>query len=590
MFGLRKRSPKETLRLEAPAVWNDILGALKADSSYEERLEAILAALDKVVGFDVYYLYLLDAAGKRFTLEYMKVKVPADEAEVGEEEIPILSGGDEYEDVHSILRSPLLDFPYNTRYNEPHVATTRAGALYTVPLRREGRLMGLVQMGPLDEDSVPELVEQKVADLLLPFSFAVTQARQEEDLRRRLQSLESQSEVSRRLLSSTFELREFIALLLDLALTATSTEAGFVAITEPDSDRLTIRVARNMPDEFLKQVNLLVGEGLFDWMSKEARTLVVRDYEFAQEMGIKSILAVPLVEAERLLGLFALVNFQKSETFADYSLKLLSYFTEQIRLVLENVRLLDQFTQRYLETIKALNKAVDMRNPATVSHTERVTAMATEIAQKMGLSAHEVEVIRTAAEIHDVGLCGITEAAQGFQADYNHPTIGADMIRILPLPPGVADAVASHHEWFDGWGYPNGLKGNEIPLGGRILALAEYFVEATTVSEFQPTMTWAKLKEEIETRKGSQFDPAVVDALLAIVEGKRTKAGDGVLDGCIAFKACPEDLQADCPARSDTALCFRHRPEGVRCEGHGDLTCEKCFLYVEWQERTGQRG
>jgi putative nucleotidyltransferase with HDIG domain len=591
MFGLRKRGPKETPRLEAPAIWSDILGSLRPDSSYNERLEAILAALDKVVGFGVYYLYLLDATGKRFTLEYMKGRALEDESEAGKGEIPILGGGDEYEDVHSILRSPLLDFPYHTRHNEPHVTTTRAGSLYAVPLRREGRLVGLVQMGPLDGDSVSRAVGQKVAGLLLPFSFAVTQARQEENLRQRLRSLESQSEVGRRLLSSAFEVGEFIALLLDLALTATGTEAGFVAITEPDGpdgDKLTIRAIKNMPDEFLKRVNLVVGEGLFDWMSEEARTLIVRDYEFVQEMDIQSILAVPLVEGDHLLGLFALVNFQKGETFADYSLKLLSSFVEQIRLVLDNVRLLDQFTQRYLETLKALDKAVDLRDPATVSHTERVTAAAVEIAEKMGLSAHEVGIIRTAAEIHDVGMCGITEAAGGFQADYNHPTIGADMIRILALPPGVANAVASHHEWFDGWGYPNGLKGNEITLGGRILALVEYFVEATTVSEFQPTMTWSKLKGEIEVRRGSQFDPAVVDALLAIVEEKRARAGDGVLGGCIAFKACPPDLQADCPARTDTALCFRHRPEGVRCEGHGDPTCETCFLYVEWQERAGQ--
>ncbi|HEY73065.1 MAG: hypothetical protein DRJ03_26990 [Chloroflexi bacterium] len=588
MIGFRKRSPQKASRLETPAVWNDILGALKPDSSYDERLDAILTALDKVVGLDVYYLYLLDATGKRFALEHVKTKSLEEEREAGEGDLLVPSGGDEYESVHSILRAPLLDFPYHTRHNEPHVTTARAGSLYAAPLRRAGRLVGLVQMGPLNDDSMPSSIKQQVTDLLLPFTFAVTQARQEEDLRQRLRSLENQSEVSRRLLSSAFEIEEFISLLLDLALTATGTEAGFVAIVEPDGpegDKLSISAAKGMPDEFLERANLVVGEGLFDWMSEKAHTLVVRDYEFVQEMGVKSILAVPLVEGDRLLGLFALVNFQKGETFAAHSLKLLSTFTEQIRLVLGNARLLDQFTQRYLETLKALDKAVDVRHPATVSHTERVTAVAVEIAAKMALSAHEVDIIRTAAEIHDVGLCGITEVSQGFQADYNHPTIGADMVRILALPPGVADAVVSHHEWFDGWGYPNGLKGNEITLGGRILALAEYFVETTTASEFQPTFDWSKLKEEIEVRKGSQFDPAVVDALLTIVEEKRAQAGDGVLEGCVAFKACPSDLQADCPARDDPAHCFRHRAEGVLCEGHGDSTCEGCFLYVEWQER-----
>ncbi len=586
MIGLRKRSSQEKSRLEAPAVWSDILGSLKPTRAYDERLEAILAALDMVVGFDVYYLYLLDATGKRFALEHLKAKAVEEKVRGGEGDTLISSGDGEYESLHSALGSPLLDFPYHTRHNQAHFTTTRAGPLYALPLRREGRLVGLLQMGPLEEgESVPPAIEQRVSDLIFPLSFAITQAKQEEDVLRRLRSLENQAEVSRRLLSSAFEIEEFISLLLDLALTASGTEAGFVAIAEPDSDRLTISSAENMPAEFLERVNLAVGEGLFDWMSEEARTLMVRDYEFVQEMGVKSILAVPLVEGERLLGLFALVNFHQGETFADHSLKLLSSFAEQIRLVLDNVRLLDQFTQRYLETLKALDKAVDVRHPSTVSHTERVTAVAVEIAGKMGLSAHELDIIRTAAEIHDVGMCGITAVAQGFRADYNHPTIGADMVRILALPPGVADAVAEHHEWFDGWGYPKGLKGSEITLGGRILALAEYFVEATTASELQPTLVWSKLREEIEVRKGSQFDPEAVDALLALVEEKRVQAGDGVLDGCVAFKACPPDLQADCPARDDPAFCFRHRPEGVRCAGHGDPTCETCFLYVEWQER-----
>jgi len=611
MFGWRKRTQKAS-SLEAPAVWNDILGSLKPDAPYTRRIEAILTALDKAVGFDAYYLYLLDATGERFALEHMKAR-PVGGPETAEGEIPAMSVGDEYEDVHSILRSPLLDFPYNTRHNEAHVTTTRAGEMYATPLRRDGRLAGLLQMGPLGEDGMPESSAQQVNNLLVPLSFTVTQARQEEDLRQRLQSLETQSEVSQRMLSSAFEMDEFIALLLDLALTATSTEAGFVAITEPDSNDLTIRADENMSDEFLEQVNLEMGEGLFDWveMSEEKYTLILRDYEFVQEMGIQSILAVPLVEGGRLQGLFdpgqpemqkmvwdklvqsplqgvfALVNYQKGETFADHSLKLLSSFAEQIRLVLDNVRLLDQFTQRYLETVKALNKAVDVRDPTTVSHTERVTTTAVEIAERLGLSTHEVDVVRTAAQIHDVGMCGITEAAQGFQADYNHPTIGADMIRVLALPSGVAEAVASHHEWFDGWGYPNGLKGNEITLGGRILALAEYFVETTTFSELQPMPAWSKLKEEIEVRKGSQFDPEVVDALLAIMEEKRTQTGDGVLEGCTRFKACPADLQAECPAQDDPDYCFRHRPEGVRCEGHGDPACETCFLYVEREERVG---
>lgn len=157
------------------------------------------------------------------------------------------------------------------------------------------------------------------------------------------------------------------------------------------------------------------------------------------------------------------------------------------------------------------------------------------------------------------------------------------MISILPLPQGVVDAVATHHE-YDGWGFPKGLKGDEISLEGRILALAEYFVEATTVTEIRPSMSLNKLMQEIEVRRGNQFAPAVVDALLEILREKREKAGHGALEECYVFKSCPEDLKLQCPSQNNPTTCWEQQPD-VQCAGHGDEQCAGCFLYLEWQER-----
>ncbi len=587
MFDFRRRKPQKI-----SSVWANILGSLKTNLAYTDRLDAILTELNKIFSFHVDYLYFLDASGKRLSLEYMKFPSVEEESSGGNQELPIVTTSTDYESVHTILRTPLLDFPFTNKHHEIHTTMTRAGLMHSIPLQRDGRLVGVLQAGPLEDDQPVNDIKEKTDNLLFPLSFALTQARQEEQLHKRLLTMESRTEVSRRLLSSAFELNEFLSLLLDLALTATGTGAGFVAIADAKGEKpqgLTIRAQKNMPDAFLEDVNLEIGEGLFDWMSEESQTLIVSDYEFVQAMGVNSILAVPLMEGNDLLGLFVLVNFKKGETFAEYSLKLLTSFTEQIRLILDNVRLLDQFTQRYLVTMKALTKIVDLRNPATATHTERVTAAAVEIAKAMKMSAHEVNIIKMAAEIHDIGMCGLADTGTGYQADFDHPTIGADMIRVLALPAGVADAIAEHHEWFDGWGYPNGTKGNELSLGGRVLALAEYFVEATTAGELQQVPTWEKLKMEIQERNGTQFDPEVVSAFLTAMEKKCEKAGDGVLDGCTRFKACPAELQADCPARGDTAHCFRYQEKGVQCKGHGDETCGNCFLYLEFQERSKKK-
>jgi putative nucleotidyltransferase with HDIG domain len=537
----------------------------------------LLSAFDAFVGLDAYYLYMLDPSGKRFILEHTKLKgPPAPEDRGGMDFLPGIPKADELETVQTISRSPILDFPFQASHNQYHVAATRAGNVYAAPLRREGRLVGLLQMGPIAGSQAPAKLCGRVEELILPLSLGIVQARDMENLQERLRLLESRSEVSRKLLSSAFELDRFVDLLLGLALTATHTEAGFVAVVGPESGRLTIRAQAGMPKEFLEQVDLSPDAGLFE-MLPDLHSLTLRDWKFAQAMKIKNILAVPLMDNGDLLGVFALVNFKEGGTFADYSLSLLANFSEQIKLVLGNVRLLDRFTQQYLDTVKALAKSVDLRHPETVGHTERVTAVATAIASQMKLSPHEVEIVKTAAEVHDVGMCGIVEVSRGFQADYNHPTIGADMVRILALPPGVADAVATHQEWYDGWGYPNGLKGEAISLGGRIIGLAEYFVEATSAGEMAGAASWSKLNKELELRSGSQFDPAVVDALQAILEKMRQQAAVEGAAPCLEFKVPVEGAAAGLPT-----LCFRFRPTGTPCQEHGDSQCRYCFSFPEW--------
>ncbi len=605
MFGFLKGSKKEDagaaqlepvasqLEKKTPAgIWLEVMSTLAPGASYTKRLEALFAMLDAVLNLDVYYLYLIDPGGERFTLEHMKIKELPLTPEM-ESEVPSEVGGEStyqestYEDVQSIMRSPPLNFPRAPDYEQDHLRITEVGHLYTVPLRRNSDLVGLIQVGPVEAEAKNVLndIQKRLEKFIIPLSFAITQARAEEDLRGKMRDLEDRSEVSRKLLSSAFELDEFISLLLDLALKATGSEGGFVAMSEGAPPRWTIRASQNIPDRFVAKVNLVPGEGLFEWVSSESRALMIRDWDFVQEMGLKSILAVPLVEGEDILGMFALVNFEKKgEILTEYSLKLLEVFMEQIKLVLENVRLMDVFTERYLTTLQGLAKSVDVRYPGTISHTERVTRIAVEIGRRMGLSPQRINILETAARVHDVGMCGVAEISRGFQADFNHPTIGADMVSILPLPQSVVEAIATHHEWYDGWGFPKGLKGDEISLEGRILALAEYFVEATTVTDIRPSMSLTKLRQEVEVRRGSQFDPAVVDALLELLRQKREKAGGGALEECYVFKSCPDDLKLQCPSQHNPTACWEQRPD-VQCAGHGDEKCENCFLYIEWQER-----
>ena len=127
----------------------------------------------------------------------------------------------------------------------------------------------------------------------------------------------------------------------------------------------------------------------------------------------------------------------------------------------------------------------------------------------------------TASMIHDVGLAGTGDVEGATDSDIEHPTVGATLVEHLPVHPQLTGAVATHHEWYDGWGFPGGLRGEQIPLGGRILAVAEFVAEMSTDSPIRPAWTADRLVAEIKQRRGTQFDPAVADVAVALLSSGR---------------------------------------------------------------------
>jgi len=347
---------------------------------------------------------------------------------------------------------------------------------------------------------------------------------------------------------------------------------------------MTVRSHKNLPEGFLDKLNLSAIDGVFEWSPDAGDAMILSDYDFVAEFDVKSILAVPLVEKSELIGVFALLSFESKGMFTDFSLSILTNFIEQIMLVLSNSKLFEEFTQRYFSTLIAMSNAYECRSPFTVGHSQRVANIAAEIAWAMKFPPKQIENVRDAGLIHDVGMCGVVDIAEGYQADYNHPEVGASMIEVLPISDEIIDGVKTHHEWHDGWGFPQGLKENQIPPTGRILSVAEFFAETTANSRMKKATTWERLLEELQLRRGSQFNPEVVDALISLITNKRNAANTEQVEPCWKFKGEPEDVCAHCPAyNNEKQPCWSF--PGVLCEKHGDTFCDGCFIFNEWLER-----
>ncbi|MBN2830919.1 MAG: HD domain-containing protein, partial [Candidatus Omnitrophica bacterium] len=191
-------------------------------------------------------------------------------------------------------------------------------------------------------------------------------------------------------------------------------------------------------------------------------------------------------------------------------------------------RLYEDLRSTYMHTIKVLAQAIDARDHYTHSHSENVAKYAIFIASEMGLPAKEIEIIRQACELHDLGKIGVEDSILMKPGALNdeewaqirkHPVIGAQILEPLTFLNDVIDLVRQHHEHYDGSGYPEGRKGEDIQLGARILNLADAYEAMRSARSYRKVpLTKEAAVEEIRNNSGTQFDPKVVEAFLRIVD------------------------------------------------------------------------
>jgi len=182
-------------------------------------------------------------------------------------------------------------------------------------------------------------------------------------------------------------------------------------------------------------------------------------------------------------------------------------------------------------TLEVLVNALEAKDPYLRGHSARVADLSANIATEMSLAEEDVERIRVAGRLHDLGKIGTRDAvvnkegpltADEFEHVKQHVIIGAQILAPLVHLGDIVAMVKSHHERFDGTGYPDGLRGEEVPLGGRIIAVAEVYDALTTARPYQEKMTPEQAVERMADLSGTVLDPRVFEALVALVARRQT--------------------------------------------------------------------
>ena len=196
-------------------------------------------------------------------------------------------------------------------------------------------------------------------------------------------------------------------------------------------------------------------------------------------------------------------------------------------MIVENVRLYDNLRQAYLSTIRSLAEAVDAKGECTSGHSDKVAAYSVAMAREMGLDDDAVRDILHAGYLHDIGKIGTPESLlrkEGLLSDEEmremrmHPDASCLIVTRARLAPQITKMIRGHHERYDGSGYPDGLVAAGIPLGSRILGVADAYDAMISERSYRPAVSPEEAVAELRRCSGAQFDPDVVEAFLRVRE------------------------------------------------------------------------
>jgi HD-GYP domain-containing protein (c-di-GMP phosphodiesterase class II) len=182
---------------------------------------------------------------------------------------------------------------------------------------------------------------------------------------------------------------------------------------------------------------------------------------------------------------------------------------------------------------------VEAKDPYTHGHCEMASRYARLVGERLGLPAYEQAVVCYSALLHDVGKIAVSDGVlnkpgpllpEERELMRAHVRVGHDLLLAVPALGPVADIVLHHHEWYDGRGYPDGLRGEQIPMAARIVAAVDAYCAMVTRRSYKEAYTDAHARAELIQGAGTQFDPRVVEALLAVLDDPRGTDGDDDYD------------------------------------------------------------
>jgi len=311
---------------------------------------------------------------------------------------------------------------------------------------------------------------------------------------------------------------------VDLSLNVVEGEECSLLIYDEDEGGFDPKIIRSHDHEDYVRRTIPALRQIFDEVVTKKEALMIHSSEHPQIAP--SLICAPLMIRSNIFGILCIRKKANRELFTAKDLQYIVSLTKRASLNLENRILYESVYSNVLDTFKALIASVQLRDQYTEEHCFRATGLAVRIAENMHCSMKDIESIKIAGMLHDVGKIAIPDAVllkpdrltlEEFMIIKTHPDVGERILKPILLFDYERDIMLHHHERWDGKGYPEGLAGTDIPLLSRILAVADSFDAMTNNRPYRCAMSIADAVAELEKSKNTQFDGKIVDVCIGIL-------------------------------------------------------------------------
>ena len=303
-------------------------------------------------------------------------------------------------------------------------------------------------------------------------------------------------------------------------------------LVDEEREELYIKAARGLREEVVCGTRIRMGESVAGWVAEHGAPLLVTDIEsdprFGRQNGhqyeTKSLLSVPVKLGDRVVGVININNKVSMTPFTEDDQALLTSLADRVARAWQHAAAVDTTSEQAEQASRAMSAIIDNARRARLKLTSgSMAAKAVATGRRLGISEEDVQVLAYVASVHDVGMSQIGTPvlhepgkldAETWALVAQHPARTVEIVKPIEFQEQAAEIILAHHERVDGRGYPRGLKGDQIPLGARIICVIDAYESMTLGRPYRQAMSHEAALEELRRCSGTQFDPKVVVAFI----------------------------------------------------------------------------